>query len=729
MNNAQAESGLGAGYTRASRKESHSKLPTSLRAIIIATALWVLSLSLTVIHGSIAAVLGCLSACFFVDLYMRKPPLNSFRNSTIIAACALIALIAVLVAGLITSTTLLPNLMGPVTSFNVSEFIKWLGLSLALTLTLRALSQRSSYGAILEIIFVASAFVITLSAHRNGMIHRPFFIGDFALIRGIDPSAILLALGCGAVMSLSALLMMENNQRRLPYHFAVLGLLCFSLLVYVRMFGLPTPQLTDDLGLTGQEQNGNSRQDDNPFRDGENNTDDKEAPVAIVLFRDDYEPASGSYYFRESAYSQFNGTMLDFTTRGDMDQDLIERFTSNRIETEQAPVNADQRQLVRTSIGMLVAHRNPFGLDSPTAYQNTPNPNNLRFKRTYDAYSLVPDNEFGQLIGKEMGRPGWSDEVWQEYLTLPDDPRYQQLAQTIIADLKPQYANDPFARALAIKTYLDENGIYSLKNEHAYAEDPAASFLFGDLTGYCMHFSFAATYLFRSIGIPARVGIGYSVPASNRAGGSSLLIQAIHGHAWPEIYVRGQGWVIVDPAPQQTLVDMTTDPQNSLQQLLGDMLRDEASFDEFLESQRDSWFPIQTVLNILYASIAAIFLTAYAIKFYRLWIPLQASANTQYRVSYRAALDKLSAIGFSRRRGESREDFARRVSELSPSFASITGRHLSYALGSIQDQPATIDSSQWLQLNREINAQISSNIPTWKKLLAWLNPFSWLMSK
>ena len=118
------------------------------------------------------------------------------------------------------------------------------------------------------------------------MIHRPFFIGDFALVRGIDPSSILMTMGCAAVLSLAALLIIENNQRRLPYHFAVLGMLCFSLIFYIRLFGLPTPQLTDDLGLTGQEQAGNSAQRDNPFRDGENDASDKEAPVAVVVFRD-----------------------------------------------------------------------------------------------------------------------------------------------------------------------------------------------------------------------------------------------------------------------------------------------------------------------------------------------------------------------------------------------------------------------------------------------------------
>ena len=92
--------------------------------------------------------------------------------------------------------------------------------------------------------------------------------------------------------------MAENDQRRLPYHFVVIALLCSSLAGYVQLFGLPTPGVTDDMGLTGQELSGNSRQRENPFRDGENTAEDKQAPVAVVVFRDDYEPLNGSYYFK-----------------------------------------------------------------------------------------------------------------------------------------------------------------------------------------------------------------------------------------------------------------------------------------------------------------------------------------------------------------------------------------------------------------------------------------------
>lgn len=712
--------------TRTQHSSDHF-LPTSLRALIIASSFWLVGLSMTVLSGSIAAFAGCIISCYLADFRLHLHPLNTLRTSTILALGSLIWFLTILLATLSVNSDIAARLLSPIGAFNFGESIKWFGLSASITFSLRTLAHRVSYGAIIEILFVASAFVITLAAHRNGMIHRPFFIGDFALTRGIDPATILMAFGCGAMLSLSALLMAENNQKRLPYHFTILGLLCLSLVIYVRMFGLPTPQMTDGLGLTGYAQNGDDTRRDNPFRDGENENNDKEAPVAVVVFRDDYEPLNGSYYFRESAYSEFNGTMLDYTSRDDMDRDLIVGFTNSISMSEQAPGASNERKLVRTTIGMLVPHRNPFGLESPISYENTANPNNLRFKHTYDTYSMAPEYNFEYLIGRETGREDWSDEILQEYLTLPDDPRYSELSKELIKTLRPEYTNDPFAKAWAIKTYLDENGIYSLKNSHAYEADPAASFLFGDLTGYCMHFAFAATYMFRSIGIPARVGIGYSVPAANRAGGSALLVQAIHGHAWPEVYFKNVGWVIIDPAPQQTLVDMTTDPQNDLQQLLGDMLRDDESFDEFLESQQTSFIQLQTLLNILYAITGLILIIAYLVKAYRLWIPSIATTETCYRLSYRAALDRLSAIGLHRKFGESRENFAKRISVSIPSITPMTQTHLAFALGN--KTPATNSLVEWKKLNQSVLSEIRSTTATWRKLIAIFNPFSWLRTK
>jgi hypothetical protein len=410
-----------------------------------------------------------------------------------------------------------------------------------------------------------------------------------------------------------------------------------------------------------------------------------------------------------------------------MDADLIKQFTIDRTEAEQKPLAEDQHKAIKTTVGMLVPHRNPFGLESPIAYENIANPNNVRFKRTYDAYSLAPQYSFEYLLEREVGNEEWSEEILTEYLRLPDDDRYRSLADELIGNLKPEFTNDPFAKTWAIKTYLDENGIYSLKNEHAYESDPAASFLFGDLTGYCMHFSFAATYLFRSLGIPSRVGIGYSVPAANRAGGSALLVQAIHGHAWPEVYFKDIGWVIIDPAPQQTLVDMTTDPQDSLQQLLGDMLRNDSSFQDFLESQRTSFIQLGTILNIIYALVITLILIGYVVKTYRLLIPNFSLANERYRVSYRAILDRLACIGIRRRFGESREKFASRASKTAPSIIELTDSHLSCALGNIPKWKN--HETNWQEFERRIQQEITSNTNIWHRVVGLINPFSWLLTK
>lgn len=719
------------------QRQADGRLHTRLiRGFILAVACWVLSTPLTTIAGSAAAFTGCLLACLWMDARARDAMILKLRTGMVLLFVALAVALSVPVSASFTTSELLVSLLGPMPSYQTGQMVFWLVLAGSTGLILRLLARRYNWGSLPELLFVASAFVITLAAHQRGMIDRPYFIGDFALIRGIDPSTILMAIGVSAVLALAILLIMENNHRRLPYHFSVLALLCFSLLFYVQFFGMPTPRLTDDLGLTGQSSPSGGSQSDNPFRDGENDASDREAPVAIVLFRDDYEPEGGAYYFRESAYSQFNGTLLWTAERDDLDRDLVSEFPASRIEVNEPVLGQDRRRSITTTIGLLTPHRSPFGLDAPVRFENAPNPNSLRFRQTYTVESLVPEFTFPDLIGRRPGSPDWTLAQWSEYLAMPDDPRYQTFAQQLVGGLREEFVDDPYAKALAVKSWLDQNGIYSLKNEHAYATDPAASFLFGDLTGYCIHFAYAATYLYRSLGIPARVGVGYSVPSANRAGGSALLIQAVNGHAWPEIYLQDLGWVIVDPAPAQSLVDMSVDPQDSLQQLLGDMLRDDAAFASFLAEQRgNADISLAALLRVLSLLALALLMAAYLIRIYRAGAPLWSSASSQYRVQYRAALDTLAAFGLYRRAGESREAFARRVAVYSSAFQTLTDWHLASAPGYGISPGGTVElgrqntlhsAGDWHTCRRHVKQQLNASLPAWRRAVALIHPSPWI---
>ncbi|MDP2282920.1 MAG: transglutaminase domain-containing protein [Pseudohongiella sp.] len=714
-----------------------------IRAVILALACWVLSTPLTTVTGSTAAAIGCLLACLWADKQQRTGTLLQLRAPALLLMLALALVLISTVTSLLVQSAVLANLLGAIVLYQSGQSLFWFTLAATVAIALRHTARRHSWGALPELLFVACAFVITLAAHQRGMIDRPYFIGDFALIRGLDPTTILMAIGVAAVLALAILLMMENQHRRLPYHASILGVLCFSLLFYVQFFGLPTPQLTNDLGLTGTQGSGSSANNDSPFRDGENNASDREAPVAIVLFRDDYEPAGGAYYFRESAYSEFNGTLLWTAENPDLDQDLVDRFPSSPIDVSNEVPAQQLRRRVTTTIGLLAPHRSPFGLDAPVRFEPAPNPNSLRFRQTFTVESMVPEFDFPDLVGRKAGSSTWTLQQWAEYLEMPDDPRYGEFARQLTATLRPEFADDPYAKAMAIKAWLDENGIYSLKNEHAYAADPAASFLFGDLTGYCVHFAYSATYLYRSLGIPARVGVGYSVPAANRAGGSALLIQAVNGHAWPEIYLEDLGWVIVDPAPRQTLVDMSVDPQDSLQQLLGDMLRDDAAFQAFLQDQAGaSAINWALTLRVLAALAFALLLLAYAIKIYRGSCIAWADERELYRLAYRAALDTLAAHGRVRRTGESREAFARRVSQALPAFQTLSDWHLASAPGYAFDPsllvaggPVSASSAapglnrqQWLQQVAALRKQLHTRQRWWQNALATAHPLPWLQS-
>ena len=132
--------------------------------------------------------------------------------------------------------------------------------------------------------------------------------------------------------------------------------------------------------------------------------------------------------------------------------------------------------------------------------------------------------------------------------------------------------------------------------------------------------------------------------------------------------------------------------------------------------------------------LLALLLLAYTVKIYRLRAPYYAAPTQRYRLSYRAALDNLSAHGLRRRYGESREGFAQRLSAMTPSFSTMTYSHLRRTLGAqvIDPQEAqivSVDMAQdidWLALDKRIKQEIRQHKPLWRRTLAVLNPVSWL---
>jgi hypothetical protein len=69
----------------------------------------------------------------------------------------------------------------------------------------------------------------------------------------------------------------------------------------------------------------------------------------------------------------------------------------------------------------------------------------------------------------------------------------------------------------------------------------------GSKRGYCEQFAAAMALLSRSLGIPARVAVGFLKPERE---GDAWVYSSRDMHAWPELYFEGTGWVRFEPTPQ-----------------------------------------------------------------------------------------------------------------------------------------------------------------------------------
>ncbi|MFE6618414.1 DUF3488 and DUF4129 domain-containing transglutaminase family protein [Streptomyces sp. NPDC057740] len=77
-----------------------------------------------------------------------------------------------------------------------------------------------------------------------------------------------------------------------------------------------------------------------------------------------------------------------------------------------------------------------------------------------------------------------------------------------------------------------------------------------DKQGFCVHFSFAMAAMARSLGIPARVAVGFAPGTPQSA--SSVSVGLRDAHAWPELYFEGVGWTRFEPTPTRGSVPAYT---------------------------------------------------------------------------------------------------------------------------------------------------------------------------
>jgi transglutaminase-like putative cysteine protease len=600
---------------------------------------------------------------------------------------------------------------GTVSTLYLADAIFFGLASVGVFFAVRLLGERARVFSVLELGVVVGAVAHTFADHRHQRIHQPRFLSDWAWSNGIDPATVLSAAGVAALVLAALVLLRTRRAAKLLLTLLLLllgGGLAFLLAGHARI----DPKVdTNELGLAkGEDQSDSSS-------GGGSSGGKPPDPVAIALLHDDLPEDADVLYFRQSVRSRLAGDRLVEDNSGHFDQDIIASFPAGepvRVASPEAPAF---HRAMHTSMFLLVDHAQLPGLGQPTEMRPLENPDPRRFVAAYDVDSLLLNRPVGRLIGRTAMPAAWTEEQRRHYTELPADPRYRALSNQLIRDVDPRFVGDDVMKALAIKRYLEKAGFYSLKQKQLVGTDPVAQFLFGDLHGYCVHFSNAAVMLLRSQGIPARVALGYGVQTRRRGAGSSILILGNEAHAWPELYLDGVGWVTFDIYPEHS--DEPPPPQidQDLESTLGELARKDKTGGKAAKPGDGLVIPWGAIRGGLAGLLGGLLAAAYGVKIVR---RLRGSSQ---RLIYRGVLDQLSDLGAPRRFGETRERHAARLLAVAPSFTSLTHAHLRAALG----RGGAV--GEMTALARATRDELRQNLTRWQRLRAALNPIGWYFTR
>lgn len=180
----------------------------------------------------------------------------------------------------------------------------------------------------------------------------------------------------------------------------------------------------------------------------------------------------------------------------------------------------------------LLAVRSPSPLPAGKAYSARASPSTVSVEQLQEA-------------GEEY--PSW---VMERYLSLPSTltERTRNLALEITQDL-----TTPYDKVIAVTEYLRSQITYIETIEKLPANQELIDwFLFDYKKGFCNYYATAEVLLLRSLGIPARLAVGFAEGTMEDLQTTNVyVVRQRDAHAWPEVFFPNIGWIEFEPTSSQ----------------------------------------------------------------------------------------------------------------------------------------------------------------------------------
>jgi transglutaminase-like putative cysteine protease len=181
----------------------------------------------------------------------------------------------------------------------------------------------------------------------------------------------------------------------------------------------------------------------------------------------------------------------------------------------------------------------PLRYDPRTSMLASPDVTNTGF--TYDVRSLVvtPSKDLLDAVGS---------------LDSTEAPAYLSLPPTIPQNIKilahklTDHLPNPYEKIRAIQNYFRSQFRYDINVQAGHDVDHMEYFLFQSKAGYCEQFAGTMAVMLRTLGIPARVAVGFTAGRTTPEH-NTYLVTTEEAHAWVEVLFPNFGWLMFEPTP------------------------------------------------------------------------------------------------------------------------------------------------------------------------------------
>jgi transglutaminase-like putative cysteine protease len=203
-------------------------------------------------------------------------------------------------------------------------------------------------------------------------------------------------------------------------------------------------------------------------------------------------------------------------------------------------------ELKGSSIAAVKIQREPPAAADVTALRT---PYLLRPPTEYTVTSSVSQATANELAASNAPLPDW---VQEHYLALPPTlpQRVRQLAASIILTSE---AHSAYAKTVAIQDYLRQLTYRQDIKAPPLDMDGVDYFLFISKAGYSEYFASAMVVMLRSMGVPARLAVGFVSdeldPENTDPEKTVYVVRDSHAHGWVEVFFPEYGWVDFEPTP------------------------------------------------------------------------------------------------------------------------------------------------------------------------------------